>query len=88
MEKLFLRSLCDVSFRSNVEEVDLMKVIDQLLCMCVLEGINRPSVSSILIVSNNLKCSRLILADQSHTGILQRVMLNVTQDDIHYAMQT
>ncbi|KAK6639156.1 hypothetical protein RUM43_007426 [Polyplax serrata] len=88
MEKLFLRSLCDVTFRSNVEEVDMLNVIDQFYSICILEGIHRPTISSILSISNRLKCSRLVFTNQSGTGILQRVMLNVTQDDIHYALQS
>lgn len=88
MEKLFLRSMSDVSVRSGLEEVDFRDVFEHLLVLCTLEGFPKPPASSIITLSNRLKCSRLIYTNQSQAGILQRLTLNVTQDDIHYALKS
>lgn len=86
MEKLFLKSMSDVSVHSGLEEVDFLRVIDQFFAACALEGIKKPPVSSLISLSNRLKCFRLIYTNQSSGGILQKLTLNVTRDDIYYAL--
>lgn len=88
MEKMFLKSVSDINVRTGLEEVDFLQVIEHLLPLCVLEGLPKPPMPSVLSICNRLCCFRLLFTDSPKGGILQRLTLNITQDDLHYAFKT
>lgn len=55
--------------------------------LCRVEGLQPISVSEGLGVCQRLGACRLLLLEPSRLGVLQRVRLNVSQDDVLYALK-
>ena len=55
--------------------------------LCRVEGLQPVSVSEGLAVSQRLGACRLLLLEPSRLGVLQRVRLNVSQDDVLFALK-
>ncbi|KAK1897588.1 Origin recognition complex subunit 1 [Dissostichus eleginoides] len=56
--------------------------------LCRVEGLQPVSVSEGLAVCQRLGACRLLLLEPSRLGVLQRVRLNVSQDDVLYALKS
>ena len=55
--------------------------------LCRMEGLQPVSVSEGLAACRRLGACRLLLLEPSHLDVLQRVRLNVSQDDVLYALK-
>ncbi|XP_056132767.1 origin recognition complex subunit 1 [Lampris incognitus] len=86
-EQLFLRAVIAEFRRLGLEEATFQQVFVQHQALCRVEGLKPISVSEGLAVCQRLGGCRLLLLEPSHLGILQRVRLNVSQDDVLYALK-
>lgn len=63
------------------------QVFVQHQALCRIEGLRPIGVSEGLAVCQRLGACRLLLLEPSHVGVLQHIRLNVSQDDIFYALK-
>uniref|UniRef100_A0A3B4XS75 Origin recognition complex subunit 1 n=1 Tax=Seriola lalandi dorsalis TaxID=1841481 RepID=A0A3B4XS75_SERLL len=86
-EQLFLRAVIAEFRRLGLEEATFQQVFVQHQALCRVEGLQPISVSEGLAVCRRLGACRLLLLEPSRLGVLQRVRLNVSQDDVLYALK-
>nr|XP_043899295.1 origin recognition complex subunit 1 isoform X2 [Solea senegalensis] len=86
-EQLFLRAVIAEFRRLGLEEATFQQVFVQHQALCRVEGLQPISVSEGLAVCQRLGACRLLLLEPSRLGVLQRVRLNVSQDDVLYALK-
>jgi hypothetical protein len=55
--------------------------------MCYVAGFGKCSMSQVSEVCAQLSAMRLILAEEGHGNIKQRLALNVSIDELHYALE-
>ncbi|XP_046737987.1 origin recognition complex subunit 1 [Diprion similis] len=87
MEQMFLQSVCAEVGRTGVEEVVFKNIYSQLISLCSLEGLKVPTVTEAIIICAKLGASRLLICEHSRADIHQRVLLNISSDDVHFAMR-
>ncbi|XP_058801016.1 origin recognition complex subunit 1-like isoform X2 [Phymastichus coffea] len=85
MEKYFLQAVCKEVQRTGVEEVVFKNVYLQMETLCSLDGLQPPNISEALEMCARLGSWRLLLCDHSRRDILQRLLLNVSTDDVFFA---
>ncbi|KAK2835024.1 hypothetical protein Q5P01_015508 [Channa striata] len=86
-EQLFLRALIAEFRRLGLEEATFQQVFVQHQALCRVEGLQPVSVSEGLAACQRLGACRLLLLEPSRLGVLQRVRLNVSQDDVLFALK-
>uniref|UniRef100_A0A3Q3MCS1 Origin recognition complex subunit 1 n=1 Tax=Mastacembelus armatus TaxID=205130 RepID=A0A3Q3MCS1_9TELE len=86
-EQLFLRAVIAEFRRLGLEEATFQQVFVQHQALCRVEGLQPIGVSEGLAVCQRLGACRLLLLEPSRLGVLQRVRLNVSQDDVLYALK-
>ncbi|KAK0177279.1 hypothetical protein PV328_001348 [Microctonus aethiopoides] len=86
MEKVFLQAVCGDIKRTGVEETIFIDVYKQFDALCSFEGIKTPSITESLDICSRLSAKRLILSNDAKRDIQQKIFLNVSSDDIHFAL--
>ncbi|KAF7648089.1 hypothetical protein LDENG_00162130 [Lucifuga dentata] len=86
-EQLFLRAVIAEFRRLGLEEATFQQVLVQQRALSRVEGLRPLGVSEALAACRRLGACRLLLLESSRMGILQRVRLNVSQDDVLYALK-
>lgn len=86
-EQLFLRAVIAEFRRLGLEEATFQQVFVQHQALCRVEGLQPIGVSEGLAVCQRLGACRLLLLEPSRLGVLQRVRLNVSQDDVLFALK-
>ncbi|XP_052319092.1 origin recognition complex subunit 1 isoform X18 [Oncorhynchus keta] len=86
-EQLFLRAVIAEFRRLGLEEATFQQVFVQHRALSRVEGLQPISVSDGLAVCQRLGACRLLLLEASRLDMLQRVRLNVSQDDVLYALK-
>ncbi|KAL2089744.1 hypothetical protein ACEWY4_014432 [Coilia grayii] len=86
-EQLFLRAVIAEFRRLGLEEATFQQVYVQHQALCRMEGLGPTSVSESMAVCQRLGACRLLLVESSRLDILLRVRLNVSQDDVLYALK-
>ncbi|KAL1022810.1 hypothetical protein UPYG_G00032600 [Umbra pygmaea] len=86
-EQLFLRAILAEFRRLGLEEATFQQVFVQHQALCRVEGLQPISTSEGLAVCQRLGACRLLLLESSRLDVLQRVRLNVSQDDVLYALK-
>ncbi|CDQ92627.1 unnamed protein product [Oncorhynchus mykiss] len=86
-EQLFLRAVIAEFRRLGLEEATFQQVFVQHRTLSRVEGLQPISVSEGLAVCQRLGACRLLLLEASRLDMLQRVRLNVSQDDVLYALK-
>ncbi|XP_023727767.1 origin recognition complex subunit 1 isoform X2 [Cryptotermes secundus] len=87
MEQLFLQAVAAEIQRTGVEETIFENVYIQLKTLCVFDGHTVPSVTDSLGLCARLGSCRLLLTEHSRADVYQRILLNVSCDDIYYALK-
>ncbi|XP_012288625.1 origin recognition complex subunit 1 isoform X2 [Orussus abietinus] len=87
MEKTFLQAVCAEVTRTGVEETSFINVYKQLEALCSFDGVKPPNITQALAICGRLGASRLLLCEHSRADIYQRILLNVSSDDIHFSLQ-
>ncbi|CAI5777168.1 origin recognition complex subunit 1 isoform X1 [Podarcis lilfordi] len=86
-EQIFLKATIAEFRRSGLEESTVQQIFHQHVALCRIEGLQTPTVSDALAVVSRLSAYRLLLTDSNSKYIHMRVRLNVSQDDIMYALK-
>ncbi|XP_015187487.1 PREDICTED: origin recognition complex subunit 1 [Polistes dominula] len=87
MEQMFLQSISALVTRTSIEEACFKDVYHQLCSVCSFEGIRIPNITEVFAICGRLEASRLIIRDNARMDIHQRILLNASADDIHFALQ-
>ncbi|KAM9410671.1 origin recognition complex subunit 1 isoform 2-T2 [Pholidichthys leucotaenia] len=86
-EQLFIRAVITEFRRLGLEEATFQQVFVQHQDLCRVEGLQPINVSEGLAVCQRLGACRLLLLESSRLGVLQRIRLNVSEDDILFALK-
>ncbi|XP_076758468.1 origin recognition complex subunit 1 [Xylocopa sonorina] len=87
MEQIFLQAVSAEVTRTSIEEVYFKDAYKHIESLCSFEGIKIPTVTETLAVCGRLGANRLLICEHSRNDIYQKILLNVSTDDIHYATQ-
>lgn len=87
LEKVFLQGVRAEISRTGVEETNFLSVFKQVEELCFHEGVQIPNATQGLNLCARLGAKRLLLCEQTKSDIHQRIFLNVSPDDIHFALQ-
>ncbi|XP_015374093.1 PREDICTED: origin recognition complex subunit 1 [Diuraphis noxia] len=85
-EKFFLRALGNVTSSTGIEHSTIDSVYTQLKSICLLEGEDLPNEQQVLMIAYQLRDSGLIFLEKKRWDIFRRVSLNVSPEDINYAL--
>ncbi|NXD10426.1 ORC1 protein, partial [Nothocercus nigrocapillus] len=86
-EQIFLKAILAEFRRAGVEEATVQQVYHQHVALCRIEGMQSPTVSEIMAVCSRLGACRLLLVESSNKYLHMRVRLNISQDDVMYALK-
>ncbi|OXB82080.1 UNVERIFIED_CONTAM: hypothetical protein H355_008959 [Colinus virginianus] len=86
-EQIFFKAILAEFRRAGVEEATVQQVYRQHVSLCRMEGVQSPTVSGILAICARLGACRLLLLESSTNYLHMRVRLNVSQDDVVYALK-
>ncbi|XP_059173526.1 origin recognition complex subunit 1-like isoform X2 [Physella acuta] len=87
-EQLFLRAVVAEFQRTGIEEAEFYKLYDQHQTLCRFEGVHAPTMTELSALCYRLGSIRLLLVEPGRLDLSMRVRLNVSQDDIMYALRT
>lgn len=73
--------------RTGVEETNFADIYKMLGSCTAIEGFHIISTTIALALVARLSACRLILTDQKCNDIQQRIILNVSSDDVYYALK-
>ncbi|NXU33314.1 ORC1 protein, partial [Thalassarche chlororhynchos] len=86
-EQIFLKAILAEFRRAGVEEATVQQVYHQHVALCRIEGMQSPTISEIMAICSRLGACRLLLVDSSNKYLHMRVQLNISQDDVMYALK-
>ncbi|NXC31967.1 ORC1 protein, partial [Campylorhamphus procurvoides] len=86
-EQIFLKAILAEFRRAGVEEATVQQVYHQHMALCRMEGMRSPSVSELMAICSRLGACRLLLLEASSKYLHMRVRLNLSQDDVMYALR-
>nr|XP_055198135.1 origin recognition complex subunit 1 isoform X4 [Nyctereutes procyonoides] len=75
------------AFEDDAIQLVARKVYSQHVALCRMEGLPYPTMSETMAVCSNLGSCHLLLVEPSRNDLLLRVRLNVSQDDVLYALK-
>ncbi|XP_053962636.1 origin recognition complex subunit 1 [Anastrepha ludens] len=87
MGKIFLQAVLAEATRTGVEETSFLGVYSQVENLAAFEGITVPTPGNCLRICSKLCAERLLIAESGRNDIFQKILLNVSVDDIHYALR-
>ncbi|XP_056637129.1 origin recognition complex subunit 1 [Diorhabda sublineata] len=87
LEQLILQSIVAEVERTGVEETTFRDVYQMMITCSAIEGFKMVSSTLVQNAIMRLSAYRLILAEQKCNNIYQKIILNVSNDDIYYALQ-
>uniref|UniRef100_A0A8C5NZY3 Origin recognition complex subunit 1 n=1 Tax=Jaculus jaculus TaxID=51337 RepID=A0A8C5NZY3_JACJA len=87
LEQGFLRAILAEFRQSGLEEATFQQIYNQHVALCRMEGLPYPTMSETMAVCSRLGSCRLLLVEPSRNDVLLRVRLNVSQDDVLYALK-
>ncbi|XP_051027399.1 origin recognition complex subunit 1 [Acomys russatus] len=87
LEQGFLRAIIAEFRRSGLEEATFQQIYSQHVALCRMEGLPYPTMSETMAVCSRLGSCRLLLVEPSRNDLFLRVRLNVSQDDVLYALK-
>ncbi|NXT89685.1 ORC1 protein, partial [Anhinga rufa] len=86
-EQIFLKAILAEFRRAGVEEATVQQIYHQHVALCRIEGMQSPTVSEMMAVCSRLGACRLLLVESSNKYLHMRVRLNISQDDVMYALK-
>ncbi|CAD7013643.1 origin recognition complex subunit 1 [Ceratitis capitata] len=87
LEQIFLQAVLAEVTRTGVEETSFLGVYSQVENLAAFEGLNMPTTGNCLRICSKLCAERLLIAESGRNDIFQKILLNVSVDDIHYALR-
>ncbi|NWX56521.1 ORC1 protein, partial [Promerops cafer] len=86
-EQIFLKAILAEFRRAGVEEATVQQIYHHYVALCRMEGLQSPTVSEIMAICSRLGACRLLLVEASSKYLHMRVRLNLSQDDVMYALR-
>ncbi|GAB1288731.1 Origin recognition complex subunit 1 [Apodemus speciosus] len=87
LEQSFLKAIIAEFRRSGLEEATFQQIYSQHVALCRMEGLPYPTMSETMAVCLRLGSCRILLVESSRNDLLLRVRLNVSQNDVLYALK-
>ncbi|XP_075165132.1 origin recognition complex subunit 1 [Haematobia irritans] len=87
LEQIFLQAVVAEVTRTGVEETSFMGVYTQIETIAAFMGASIPTPGRALRICSKLGSERLLICEHSRNDIFQKILLNVSMDDIHYALK-
>lgn len=85
-EQMFLRCLVQNFRSSGLEEAQFIDVYNSHIELCRFEGEIVPTTAELSRVATNLDLSKIILFEKSQSHLYRRVRLNISSNDIKFAL--
>ncbi|NXC45216.1 ORC1 protein, partial [Penelope pileata] len=86
-EQIFFKAILAEFRRAGVEEATVQQVYHQHVSLCRMEGMPSPTVSAVMAICSRLGACRLLLLEAGTKYLHTRLRLNVSQDDVMYALK-
>ncbi|NXU01325.1 ORC1 protein, partial [Buphagus erythrorhynchus] len=86
-EQIFLKAILAEFRRAGVEEATVQQIYHHHVALCRVEGLQSPTVSEAMAICSRLGACRLLLLEASSKYLHMRVRLNLSQDDVVYALR-
>ncbi|XP_078075528.1 origin recognition complex subunit 1 [Mustelus asterias] len=86
-EQIFMRAVLAEFQRLGLEEATFQQIYHQHMGLCRIEDLQPPTMSQTMLVCARLGACRLLLVESSKNDLHMRVRLNVSQDDVMYALK-
>lgn len=87
MEQLFLQAVTAEVARTGIEECSFLGVYSQFEALAAFAGVTVPNPGRAIAICSRLGASRLLICENSRNDIYQKILLNISADDVHYALQ-
>ncbi|XP_034477739.1 origin recognition complex subunit 1 [Drosophila innubila] len=87
LEQIFLQAVAAEVTRTGVEETTFLGVYMQVESIAAFMGVSLPAPGRALHICSKLGAERLIICEHSRNDLYQKILLNVSADDIHYALR-
>ncbi|XP_055624248.1 origin recognition complex subunit 1 [Toxorhynchites rutilus septentrionalis] len=87
MEQLFLQAVTAEVARTGIEECNFLGVYSQFEALAAFAGITVPNPGRAIAICSRLGASRLLICENARNDIYQKILLNISSDDVHYALQ-
>merc|ERR1712142_1066839 len=87
-EVMFMKAVISEFRRTGLEEALFFEVYDQFCSHCRMEGgFQPPNACTTFAICNNLGSCRLLLTEAGRKDVYPRIRLNVSQDDVMFALK-
>lgn len=86
-EQMWLQALCSEVARTGVEECLFLGIYSQFESITAFNGIKTPNPGQALGICSRLGASRLLITEHCRQDLYMKVLLNISSDDVHYALQ-
>lgn len=73
--------------RTGVEETVFCDIFKMLVSVCALNGFSSVTCTTALKAVSRLSATRLLLVDPKGNDFDQKIILNVSPDDVYYALK-
>ncbi|XP_052893672.1 origin recognition complex subunit 1 [Anopheles moucheti] len=87
MEQLFLQAVTAEVMRTGIEECNFLGVYAQLESLAAFSGISVPNPGRAMGICARLTASRILICEGGRNDIFQKILLNISTDDVHFALQ-
>jgi len=87
LEQFFLRALRDETTRTGFDYSTIDSVYIQMKTICLFEGEELPNDQQVIMMAYRLRDSGLIFLEKKRWDIFRKVSLNVSPEDISYALE-
>lgn len=88
LQKLLLQSVVAEVERTGVEETTFSAVFKIFSSVAAIDGFAMVSMTIAMAAIAKLGSCRLLLLDQKIFGVYQKIMLNISIDDVYYALKS
>uniref|UniRef100_A0A182LWF2 Origin recognition complex subunit 1 n=1 Tax=Anopheles culicifacies TaxID=139723 RepID=A0A182LWF2_9DIPT len=87
MEQLFLQAVTAEVTRTGIEECNFLGVYSQLEALAAFSGVSVPNPGRAMGICARLTASRILICEGGRNDIYQKILLNISTDDVHFALQ-
>uniref|UniRef100_A0A182JVZ4 Origin recognition complex subunit 1 n=1 Tax=Anopheles christyi TaxID=43041 RepID=A0A182JVZ4_9DIPT len=87
MEQLFLQAVTAEVTRTGIEECNFLGVYSQFEALAAFSGVIVPNPGRAMAICARLAASRLLICECGRSDIYQKILLNISTDDVHFALQ-
>lgn len=86
-EQYFLKAIATLYQKSGIEETNLNKIFDEHTILCKYDNVKSLNRTQLLNICCSLSSCKLILLEPSKNIYMQRVRLNMSADDVDFALK-